>query len=115
MITEQLLRDCVKEAQEKGQYGLFVWVNMDSWDAMDSELKSNSADYDFAISQILKGEDATIFLQWAGFIFVGIFAVSVEKLSSSDEYFKDFLKVCEINRMKGPIVLIPSNKLSEYC
>lgn len=115
MITEQLLRDCVKEAQEKGQFGLMVWISWKDWDDLGCEVRPGSEYYDFALYQIQKEEEATIDIDWGGLYGAGILAVSVKKLISSDEYFKDFLKVCEINQMKGPIVLIPSNKLSEHC
>ena len=114
-MTEQLLRNCVKEAQEKGQIGLFIWVSWKIWDEHGSEMTEDNELYDLALLQIKRGEAATIDFVMGGFHGVGIFAVSLEKLNSSEWYFREFLKTCEMRKMEGPITLIPSNKVSDHC
>lgn len=43
----------------------------------------------------------------------GFIAVSVQKLNSSDEFFKYVLSACEKGHYEGPITLVPLNELSE--
>ena len=114
-LTEQLLRDCVNEAQEKGQIGLFIWANWRVWDEHAFGMKEDNELYDMALYQIKRGESATIDLVMGGFYGTGIFAVSVEKLTSSTWYFREFLNTCEERQMEGPITLIPSNEVSDHC
>lgn len=114
-MTEKLLRDVLKEAQEKDQLGLLIWANWSVWDDSGFEMKSGNESYDFALSQISKGEEATISADWNGLSMPGIIAVSVQKLISSDEFFKLVLDTCEKGHYEGPITLVPLNEVSESC
>ena len=114
-MTEKFLRGVLKEAQEKGQMGLLIWANWTVWDDLAFEMKPENESYDFALSQVSKGEEATISAEWNGLSMPGIIAVSVQKLSYSEEFFKDVLDKCEEGQYKGPITLIPLNEVSESC
>lgn len=114
-MTKQLLRDTLKEAQEKGQVGLLIWANWTVWDDSVFEMKPGNESYDFAFSQISKGEEATISAEWKGFSMPGFIAVSVQKLNSSDEFFEDVLAACQKGHYEGPITLVPLNEVSESC
>lgn len=113
-MTEQLLRNAVKEAQEKEQLGLLIWANWTVWDDLSSYMKQGNEHYDFALSQISKGEEATIQAEWNGLSMPGIIAVSMQKLSSSDEFFAYVLNICKEGHYKGPITLIPSNEVIDF-
>lgn len=114
-MTEKLLRDALKEAQEKDQLGLLIWANWTVWDdlGLGLEMKPGNESYDFAFSQISKGEEATISAEWCGLSMPGCIAVSVQKLNSSDEFFKYVLNACENGPYKGPITLVPLNEISK--
>lgn len=114
-MTEQLLRDILKEAQTKEQLGLFIWANWTVWDDLWYQTKPKNKDYDFAFSQISKGEEATISIEQMGLLMPGFIAVSVQKLNSSDDFFKLVLEVCEKGHYEGPITLVPLNLVSEFC
>ena len=114
-MTEKLLRDSLKEAQEKEQIGLFIWANWTVWDDNGFDMKPGNESYDFALSQISKGEEATISAEWNGLSMPGIIAVSVQKLSSSDEFFNHVLNACEKGHYEGPITLVPLCEVSESC
>ena len=45
----------------------------------------------------------------------GIIAVSVQKLSSSDEFFSHVLNMCEGGHYEGPITLVPLNEIIDFC
>ena len=70
--------------------------------------------YDFALYQISKGEDATIQTKWNGLSMPGIIAVSMQKLSSSNEFFAYVLSMCKEGHYEGPITLIPSNEVIDF-
>ena len=112
-MTEKLLRDTLKEAQEKDQLGLFIWANWTVWDESGFEVTPGNEHYDFAFSQISKGEEATIKADWNGLSMPGFIAVSVQKLNSSDEFFKQVLEACEKGHYKGPITLVPLCEISK--
>lgn len=112
-MTEKLLRDTLKEAQQKDQLGLLIWANWTVWDDSSFEVKPGNESYDFAFSQISKGEEATISAEWNGLSMPGFIAVSVQKLNSSDEFFKYVLNACEKGHYEGPITLVPLNEISE--
>lgn len=114
-MTEKLLRDSLIEAQGKGEIGLFIWANWRVWDDFAFEMKEGDEKYDFAISQVLKQEEATISTQLCGFQAPGIFAVPVTKMIKSEDFFKYVLEMCEKGNYKGPITFIPSNEISQYC
>ena len=115
MITEQLLRDCVKEAQGKGQIGLFIWSSWKIWDEHGYEMKEKNELYDLSLSQMKKGMTTTIDLVVGGFSGIAFFAIPLDMLNSSEEFFKQVLEACEIRQMQGPITLIPSNEVSDHC
>lgn len=112
-MTEKLLRDILDEAQEKDQLGLLIWANWTVWDHTGYQMKPGDERYDFAFYQISKGEEATIKANWNGLSMPGFIAVSVQKLRSSDEFFKQVLDACEKGHYEGPITLVPLNKVSE--
>ena len=112
-MTEKLLRDTLIEAKEKDQIGLFIWANWTVWDDSGYQMKPGNESYDFAFSQISKVEEATISADWNGLSMPGFIAVSVQKLNSSDEFFKDVLDACEKGHYEGPITLVPLNEISK--
>lgn len=114
-MTEQLLRNAVKEAQEKEQLGLLIWANWTVWDDLAFDMKQGNEHYDIALSQLSKGEEATIQTEWNGLSMPGIIAVSMQKLSSSDEFFTYVLSTCKEGRYEGPITLVPSNEIIDFC
>lgn len=114
-MTEKLLRDVLKDAQEKDQIGLLIWANWSVWDDSGFEMRPGNESYDFAFSQISKGEEATIKADWNGLSMPGFFAVSVQKLNSSEDFFKYLLDACEKDHYEGPITLVPLNEVSEFC
>lgn len=114
-MTEQLLRDTLKEAQEKDQIGLFIWANWSAWGDYGYQTKPGNESYEFAFSHIAKGEEATIKANWNGLSIPGFIAVSVQKLNSSDDFFKQVLEACEKGHYEGPITLVPLNEVSESC
>ena len=114
-MTEKLLRDTLKEALEKKQSGLLIWSNWSVWDDWVFTLQPGNENYNFALLQISKKEEATISVEWNGLSMPGLIAISVEKLNSSDEFFNHILKTCEKGLYGGPITLVPLNKLAETC
>ena len=44
-----------------------------------------------------------------------IIAVSMQKLSSSNEFFSYVLSMCEEGHYEGPITLVPLNEVSDFC
>lgn len=114
-MTKKLLRDTLKEAQEKEQLGLLVWANWPLWDDCASDMKPGDKSYDFLLSQISKKEEGTIYKNWCGFNLPGIIGISVEKLSSSDESLHSLLDACQKGNYEGPITLIPLNEVAVSC
>ena len=114
-MTEELLRKALKEADKKGQAGLLIWSNWSIWDDVAFNLKEGNKNYDFALAQVEKEEEATMIYEWAGFKMAGYLAVSVKKLSNSEDYFKEILEVCRKNYYIGPITLIPLNEVADCC
>ena len=112
-MTEKLLWDSLKEAQEKDQLGLLIWANWTVWDELGFEVKARKANYDFVFSQISKGEEVTVSAKCYGFTMPGFIAVPVQKLLSSDEYFKHVLNSCEKGHYEGPITLVPLHEISK--
>ena len=91
-MTEKLLRDSLIEAQGKGEIGLFIWANWRVWDDLAFEYERRRDEkYDFAISQVLKQEEATISTQLCGFDAPGVLAVSISKMINSEEFFSHVL------------------------
>ena len=114
-MTEELLRQALKEAQKKGQIGLLIWSNWSIWDDVAYQLKEGNENYDFALAQVEKEEEATMIYEWAGFKMAGYLAVSVKKLGNSEEFFKEIFGICEKEHYTGPITLIPLNELADCC
>lgn len=106
-MTEKLLRNALKEAKEKGHSGLLIWENQKIWNDLASDLEIGNESYDFALSQISKGNAAVILVKWNGISVAGLVAAPVQKLDSSDEFFRNVLKVCKRCHCKGPIVFVP--------
>lgn len=104
---EEKLRNALKEAQEKAKLGLIIWANWSIWDEIAFVLKPNNEFYDFALSQIEKGEEATVCSSCNGFSMPAFIATSTQKLLSSNEFLKKTLDFCERNHFSGPITLIP--------
>lgn len=111
-MTKEVLQNVLKEAQEKKQWGLLIWANWTVWDDLAFEMKEGNECYDVALSQISKEEEATISIE-CGFSMPGVIAVSVKKLSSSEEFFSQVLKICKEDHYKGPITLVPLNEVSK--
>ena len=114
-MKKRLLLDVLNEANQKGQVGLLIWANWAVWDECAFDMKPGNKIYDFALSQISKGEEVTISAECNGFSMPGFIAVSVQKLSSSDEFLNFVLKMCEKGYYEGPITLVPLNEVSENC
>jgi len=106
-MTEELLRQILQEAQEKGKLGLIIWANWPIWDEIAFEMKQGNEIYDFALSQIEKQEEATVCSSCNGFSMPGFIATSIQKLLSSNDFFKKTLDFCERNHFSGPISLVP--------
>lgn len=70
-------------------------ANWTVWDDLGFEMKPGNESYDFAFSQISKGEEVTISVEWNGLSMPGFISVSVQKLNSSTEFFKHVLEACE--------------------
>lgn len=114
-MTEQLLRDILKEAKEKSQIGLLIWPNWTQWDEHHFKMKQGNKNYDFALSQVSKGEASFLAFESNDFFMPGIVAVSVEKMLSSPVFFNHVLNLCEKSDYEGPITLVPMNEVSEFC
>ena len=114
-MTKRLLWDVLNEAKQKSQVGLLIWANWSVWDECAFDMKPGNKSYDFALSQISKGVEATISAEWNGFSMSGLIAVSVQKLSSSKEFLNFVLQMCEKGNYDGPITLVPLNEVSENC
>lgn len=106
-MTSEELRSSLLEAEKKGKIGLLVWANWTVWDNLAFDFKPGNQYYDFALSQIKKSKEATISCDWNGLSMPGLFAVSTQKLLSSDEFFTHFLNMCEEGHYEGPITLVP--------
>ena len=112
-MTEKFLLDSLKEAQEKDQLGLLIWANWTVWDELGFEVKAGNESYNFAFSQISKGEEVTVSVKCYGLTMPGFIAVPVQKLLSSDEFFKHVLNSCEKGHYEGPITFVPLNEISK--
>lgn len=69
-MTELLLREVLKEAQRKEQQGMFFWTSWRFWDNCRNDMKLGNDSYEFALSQIFLGKEATVFLILLDFIFL---------------------------------------------
>ncbi len=109
-MTEEILRNSLEEAKQRDQDGILIWSDWKFWVDNYSCVKPGNENYDYAVSQILKGEDATISTE----LRTCFIAVPTKKMLSSD-YFSQVLRMCEDLKLKGPVTLIPENKLAESC
>lgn len=114
-MTEELLRLAVNGAKNKGQVGLIIWSNWSIWDEVAYKLEEGNKNYDLALTQVQKEEEATMDYEWAGFKMSAYLAVSVNKMSNSKEYFKKILEICQQEHYTGPITLIPLNEVAYCC
>ena len=114
-MTEKLLRNSLNEAQKKAQDGLLIWANWNQWEDHASDLRPENENYNFVLSKIKKGEEATINAEWNGLTMPCIIAISVSKMLSSNDSFNKVLNVCEKGHYEGPITLVPANQLAESC
>lgn len=112
-MIENLIRETLKEAQQKEQRGLLIWANWRVWDEFAFNMKEGNEIYDFALSHIERGGTAAIYVNMEGFYRTAIEIVPVEKLHSSTEYFENFVNMCKREQMEGPITLVPSNEVSK--
>lgn len=111
-MTEELLRNFLKEAKENGQIGLFIWENWSLWDDLSGTLKQGNETYEQCIEELEKGEDIDINLEENKKTI--IIAVPTKKAFNSKQSLKKILKRCEKSKLEGPITFIPSNLLSKY-
>ncbi len=112
-MTKERLRGALEEAIKKDQRGLLIWANRTVWEAFGYQMELGNEFYDFAISQITKGKVGTIDVEYYGLPMPGFIAVPVQKLNSSNKFFKRILDVCKKDRYVGPITLVPLNEVSE--
>ena len=112
-MTEELLRQVLQEAHEKQQIGLLIWHNWNIWNEIAYELKEGNEHYDFAVSQVTDGNEATITYELWGLKFPAVIVVSVQKMLFAKELFEEILKICKQNNYIGPVTLIPLNEVAE--
>ena len=112
-FSEQLLRDAVKEADDKNEKGMLIWLSRRIWDELREIMRDGNEHYDFALSQISKEKDATITVNFFGLKTPAIFAVPVQKMKNSEEYFQNIINACKYFDDIGPITFIPSNEVAE--
>lgn len=110
-MTEALLKDVLKEAQEKEQVGLLIWPFWRMWDDIGFEIKPGDKDYDTILNAIMQGEEGSIVVN-KGFVNFRIVAVPVQKLLDSEEDFNRILRKCTGD---GPVTLLPLNELADCC
>lgn len=115
-MTEDLLRRILKEANEKEKYGLFFWPDWRTWDCFGFDINQEGKEhYEFALSQIQKGEEATITVEYIGLSMTAVLAISVKKLECSKKFFEYVLEILQRKCYEGTVTLLPSNKISEFC
>jgi len=113
-LTEDLLREALKEAQDKKQPGFLIWTsNTTCVNFVDALVEKGNEHYDFAMSQIMKGEYGTITYDFFGIKMPAAYIISVQKLQNCDESFQMILEACKIYNNIGPIMLIPTNQYAE--
>jgi len=106
-MTEEKLRNALKEATEKGKIGLLIWSCWRTWDTFATDMLSGCKHYDVVLSQVEAGDEAKIYIDFNGFTMLGMFAVPIQKLLSSDEFFTHILNICEKEHYEGPISFLP--------
>lgn len=112
-MMEKLFREILKEAREEEQIGLMIWANPEVWKSFGPKIWPDTKIYDFILSQITKQPKVTMSIEGIGLSMPVYMAVSVQKLSTSNKFFYEVLNICEKGNCKGPVMLIPSNKMIE--
>ena len=113
-LTEDLLREALKEAQDKNQPGFLIWTgNRICLNFVDALIEKGNEHYDFAMSQVMKGECGTITYDLYGIKLPAAYIIAVQKLQNSDESFQMILEACKKYNDIGPILLIPNNQYAE--
>ena len=101
-MTEELLRNAIKEAVEKEQVGLVIWAGQKAFDNNSSTRKclyiENQTD-------IVETGDSNCF-----YSINFCMSVPVDRLLD-DEYFYKVLDFCNKKLYIGPVMLVPSNEL----
>lgn len=114
-MTEELLRQALKEAEKKGQLGLLIWSNWSIWEEMAYELDEEDERYNLVLAQVKEGREAVLPFEYAGFQLSACLAVSVKKLSNLEGNFEVILEICRQNHFMGPFTLLPLNELADCC
>jgi len=112
-FSKYLLREAVKEADKKKEKGMLIWLDRRFWDETRDVMREGNEHYDFVVSQVSEEKDGTITANLFGLKTPAIFAVPVQKMKNSEEYFQSIIKACEYFDNIGPITFIPSNKVAE--
>jgi len=112
-FSKYLLREAVKEADKKKEKGMLIWLDRRFWDETRDVMREGNEHYDFVVSQVSEEKDGTITANLLGLKTPAIFAVPVQKMKNSEEYFQSIIKACEYFDNIGPITFIPSNKVAE--
>jgi hypothetical protein len=110
-MTKENLREILSDAREKGQVGLFIWVDWWTWHDLRLETSPGNENYDSSIEALSRQEwykaTRTVF-KYAVFL-----SVPIEKMVSDEKFFGEVLTVCE--KFIGPVTLVPLNELSRLC
>ena len=112
-LSEQLLRNAVEKAEQKKQQGLLIWLSRSVWNDIGDTICEGNEHYDFALAQISKQKEATITFDWFGIKMPAIYAVPVQKMKNSEDYFQKILNACKDKGNIGPIMFVPSNEVTE--
>ena len=112
-LSEQILRNAIEKAEQKNQQGLLIWLSKSVWNDIGDIICKGNEHYDFALSQIFREKEATITFDFFGIKMPAIYALPVQKLKNSEEYFQMVMNACKEYRSIGPILLIPSNEVAE--
>ena len=105
-MTEQLLRNAIKEAVEKEQVGLVIWAGQKAFDNNSSCKKSLFSEKQ---NDIVETGDGNCF-----YTITFCMSVPVDRLSE-EEFFNNVLDFCKKKHYVGPIMLVPSNELVKSC
>ena len=112
-MNEGRLREILREAHEKGQEGLFIWHNEETWDTFNETTFSGDKSYDYAIKKLKRQKETTHSMEIFGIVVPLFISIPVKKMINDNNFFNSVLDVCKENGSVGPVTLIPSNELSE--
>ena len=101
-MTEQLLRNAIKEALEKEQMGLVIWAGEK---AFDNNSSTKRCLYIENQKDIVETGESNCF-----YSINFCMSVPVDRFSE-EEYFYKVLDFCKKKLYIGPIMLVPSNEL----